>query len=621
MVVVTSGFWRTSLGGDPAAIGEPLLLDGEPFTLIGVLPDDYRSVAGWQSPHLYVPVSRWTVPTIYERQSPSLSVLARLVPNTAAPQAQQALGDVIASLDRAWPERTGSRRRPATVFPATTLQFRGVPAQFWLLGAVAGVTASLVLLIACLNVAGLLVARATHRRRETAIRIAIGAGRFRLVRAMLADSFLLVAAGTAVALPLAFVLNQIPFPGIMAGLQEALAPDRRLLPVGVILVGLATLVCGIVPALRATRVDVVPAFGQSAASVTPPLRLRQALVAAQVAMSLVLIVAALLCVRSQIEIARVDLGFSIDQGVVARFGLDPGQYPGQARVRLAERLVDRIGGMTGVASVSVADFVPLVGNVLVRSFHPAGRTDLPGSRPDTFSVGPGYFRTLGIPLLKGRDFEASDRAGTPVVAIVNETFARTHFPGQDVVGQRVQTADEADAQVVGLVRDHRIGTIGETPPSIVYYAFAQRPSRLFLHVRSAASPAAMASAVRRAIGEVDASVPAGVQTLRAAASLELTMRRVGMLLMGAMGGLGLVLALIGLYGVMAYLTASRTTEVGLRMALGATRRRIRRDLGYPFNRSIPTPISTGGSPVAAPSSAGAHARVAVLAGLSGADGW
>jgi predicted permease len=497
------------------------------------------------------------------------------------------------SLERAYPDRLATKGRPASVFPVASLQFRGTPAQFTFLSTIAWVTAGLVLLIACVNVMGLLMARATQRRRELAIRIALGAGRTRVVRAMLAESFLLVAAGAAVGLPLAFALNYIPFPASMSALQGAMALDSRLLPFAAGIVVASTLVCGLLPALRATRGDVVAEIRQGGESITPRMRLRQTLVAAQVAMSLVLIVAALLCVRSQVRIARADLGFDLDHGVVARFGLERNQYPGEARVRFAERLAERIAGIPGVSAVSMANLVPLGGNALVRSFHPAGRTDIPGTRPETYSVGPGYFRTLAIPLLKGRDFDAAHRAPGPAVAIVNETFARTYFPGQEVIGQRVQTVDDPEAEIIGLVRDHRIGTIGEAPASVVYYAYAQRPSELILHIRTETPPDTLVTAVRRAIDEIDGGVPVGVQTLRGATSLELTMRQTGTVLMGVMGGVGLLLAVIGLYGVMAYLAATRTVEVGIRMALGASGPRIRREMLHRAIRVVAPGIGLG----------------------------
>lgn len=579
LAVVTTGFWRARLGGSPGAIGRTILLDGETFEVVGILPDDYRAVTGWMAPAVYVPVSRLTLSSLGSRGSPSLTVLATLGAGPTDAQARDAVTAFVAALERTHPDRLPAEGRSASVYPVAQLQFRGTPAQFTFLVTVTWVTAGLVLLIACVNVMGLLMARATDRRRELAIRAALGAGRAGVVRAMLVESLLLVIAGAAVGLPLAWALTALPIAGSMGALQDAMRPDVRLLPFAVALIGLATVVCGLVPAVRASRADLVAEVRQGGESATPRSRVRQALVAAQVAMSFVLIVAALLCVRSQARVASVDLGFDPDHGVVARVSLDRRQFAEADRVRLAERLVDRIGTLPGVSSVAVADVIPLGGNVLVRSFHPAGRTDIPGSRPNTYVVGPAYFRTLGISLVRGREFEGADRAGAPAAAIVNETFARTYFPRRDALGQRIQTEDDPEAEVVGIVRDHRIGTIGEAPASVVFYPYAQQPSQdLNVHVRTAGAPDTSVAAVRQAVDEVAGPVPIGVQTLRAATSLEFTMRATGTTLMGVMGGGGLLLALIGIYGVLAHAAAARTTEVGIRMALGASSADIRRDM-------------------------------------------
>ncbi len=575
LVVVTAAFWRNWLRADPAAIGESLVLGGEPFTVVGVLPDDYRAVFGWIGPQIYVPISRLTLPALEDRGTPSLSVLARLQPSATSSQAQMAVTAFNASLERAYPERLSAEGRPARVFAARAMQFRGAEMGYSAFMTLSSVTGGLVLLIACVNVAGLLMARATERRREIAVRVAIGAGRARVVQAMLVESLLLVVTGGVVGLSMAVVLNRIPFPSEMSVLQNLMALDMRILPYAIPFVLLTTLVCGVLPALRATRKGVVDDVRQSGKGITPRTWMRQALVVGQLAMSLFLVVATLLFVRSQIRIGKTDVGFDLDHGMVARFGLDQTQYPGEARARFGERLVERIAQIPGVSSVSMANLVPLGGDSLIRSFHPAGRTDIPGTRPSTYSVGPDYFRTLGIRLLNGREFETTHRAGGPAVAIVNETFARTYFPGRDVIGQHVQTEDEPEAEVIGIVRDHRIGTIGEAPQSIVYYAFAQRPRTLIVHAQTASSPDGLVTSMQRAIDEVDATVPVNVQTLRNATSLEMNMRRLGTFLMGAMGAVGLLLAMIGLYGVMTYVAASRTAEVGIRMALGATRPRIR----------------------------------------------
>jgi predicted permease len=577
VVVVTAGFWRNWLRGDPAAVGESIVLGGEPFTVVGVLPDDYRAVFGWIGPQIYAPVSRLTLSAFEDRGTPSLSVLARLQPNATMPQAQAAVTTFTASLERMYPERLSSKGRSARVFPARAMQFRGAEMGYSAARTLTIVTGALVLLIACVNVAGLLMARATERRREIAVRVAIGAGRARVVQAMLIESLLLVVTGGVIGLAMAYAVNWAPLPSEMAPLRNILGLKARIVPYGVPFMLLVTLICGVLPALRATRARVVDDVRQSSGGVTPRTWMRQVLVVGQLAMSLFLVVATLLFVRSQIQIGQTDLGFDLDHGIVARFGLDQRQYAGEARALFAERLVERIAQVPGISMASMANFIPLGGDSLLRSFHPAGRTDIPGTRPSTYSVGPDFFRTLGIRLLKGREFASTDRTGSSAVAIVNETFAKTYFPGQDMIGQYVQIEDESDAEVIGVVRDHRIGTIGEAPQSVIYYPFAQRPRTLIIHARTS-SPDGLLGSVQRAIDDIDATVPVSAQTLRSATSLEMNMRRLGTMLVGTMGAVGVLLAMIGLYGVMTYVAASRTAEVGIRMALGASRPRIRQEM-------------------------------------------
>jgi len=615
VVVITSGFWQRRFGGDPGVIGQSLLLNGQSFLIVGVLPDGYGAVTGWIGPDLYVPISRLILPTIDERGSPSLSVLARLGPDATIAQAQSAVASLWASLERAYPDRDQGSGRPASVFPAEAMQFRGTPVQFFLVGGLLLASVGLVLVIACVNVTGLLMARAAMRRSEIAIRVALGAGRRRVAQAMLIESFLLVMTGAAVGLPLAFALSRVPWPGVMGPLQGAMALDRTLLTFAFALIVASTLVCGLIPALKATHGAVVTEIQQNGGGATARLWLRHALVVGQVAMSLMLMVVALLCVRSQAYIGNVDLGFDIDHGVVARFSLDSSQYPGQERVRFAERVMERIQDLHGVTSVSVANVVPLGGDSLLRSFHPAGRTDIPGSRPSAFRVGPRYFQSLAIPLVRGRDFDASNVADTPAVAIVNETFAKTHFPGQDVIGQRVQTAGEPEAEVIGVVRDSRIDTIGEAPQSVIYFPFAQGPGRVIVHARTSVPPESMVSAVARAVEDLDGTAPVSVQTLRGAASLELSMRRAGTVLAGSIGVVGLVLTMIGLYGVMAYVVASRTVEVAVRMALGASAARVRREILAQVFGLLAAGVAIGG----AASLGLAPAFRTFLVGVSGFD--
>jgi predicted permease len=476
VAVVTWGFWRARLHADPSAIGRTIVLDGERFEVAGVLADDYRAVTGWMAPAIYVPVSRLTLPSLDSRGSPSLTVLATLPVGTSAAQAREAVTAFGGALERTYPDRLTAEGRRASVFPLAELQFRGTPAQFSLLVTVTWVTAALVLLIACVNVTGLLMARATDRRRELAIRVALGAGRAGVVRTLLAESFLLVIAGALVGLPLAHALTTMPVPGAMGALQDAMRPDARLLPFALSLVALATLACGLVPALRASRADVIAEVRQGGETATPRTRLRQGLVAAQVAMSFVLIVAALLCVRSQ---ARVTLARPRLRSRQRRrrahqpgpAGSRRGAHPARGAARRTDRGAARRhvsgGGRRGPARRRRA------------------RPQLPPGGPDRHPRHASAHLQRGAvvlpharhPARPRARFRRLDRAGAPAVAIVNETFARTYFPGGEALGQRVQTEDDPEAEVVGVVRDHRIGTIGEAPASVVFYPYAQQPGR------------------------------------------------------------------------------------------------------------------------------------------------
>src|SRR5262245_23158859 len=601
LVVVTFAFWQGRLQADPNVIGRTLTLNGEPFMIAGVLPERFKAITGWMAPQLYVPVSRLTMPTLNERGSPGLTVLGRLSPDATPLQAQAAVTALGGSLERAYPAENERMAQPASVFPASELQFRGTPVGFRAAATMALMAAGLVLIIACINVMGLLMVRAAQRSQEIAIRIALGAGRRRMVQAMLLEALLVVLAGAAVGLPLAFLLNRIPFVNQMALMQDAMAIDGRLIPFALAIIVAATVVCGLVPALRSTRIDGTTGVRSSADAVTPRLGMRQGLVVVQLAISLVLVVATLLCVRSQEHIAQVDVGFDLERGIVARFGLDSVRYPDDKRPRLADRIVERIEQIPGVSSASAATLVPLGGDSLIRSFHPAGRTDIPGTRPSTFSVGPRYFQALGIPFLEGRDFDRTDVAGGSVVAIVNETYARTYFRNRLALGQRVQTANEPDATIIAVVRDHRIDPIGEAPKSVVFYPYAQRPGRLLVPEKTTVDSEALISAIARAIDGVDPSAPVSVDTRRQSASLELTMRGVATNMVGGIGLVGLLLAMVGLYGVMTYIAASRTAEVGVRMALGASANRIRVEM-----------LQRGGSVVGTGAVAGAAGSMLVM---------
>ena len=614
-IVLDHPYWNARFGSDPKAIGQTMTLDGEPFTITGVLPENYRSVTGFVAPSAYVPISALTLSTLNDRGSPALSVLARLAPGGTRERAQAIVTAIGAELESRFPEMNEGMSRPAQVFPADAMQFRGTPVGFRILPVVLLVLFGLVLLIGSVNVAGLLLARAVSRQHELTIRSALGASRFRVIQALLSESFLLSLLGAAAGLVLTNILGRLDFLGPMSPLQRVFSPDLELLGPGLVLVALTTLLCGVAPALGSSRMNLLTALRKGASGTTGRVNLRNAFVVGQVAVSLTLLVLSSLCLRSQMRIVGLDLGFDLDHGVVTRFNVDPIRGPLDARLAFADRLVERVEQIPGVLSAAVTALVPLGGDALVASFHPAGRSDIPGTRPSTLSVGPRYFETLSIPLLQGREFDAKDRDGTPAVAIVNQTLVNTYFPGQHALGQRIEIGGESYAEIVGIVRDSKIDTIGEAPKSVVYYPYAQRPRRLTIIARTAGTPAATLPAFHAAIGELDPTANVSIGTLRDAASTELMMRRVGTQMVGAIGIVGLLLTAIGLYGVVSYLVASRTSELGIRMALGATARQLHYEVLRHAARLVAGGIVIG----AATSLLVTPALATFLAGLSPAD--
>ena len=581
VVVLSHPFWTRRFGASPNAIGQQMVINGESFAIIGVLPE-VRPITMLQNPDVYVPISRLVLPTVVDRHNGNaLAVLGRLRPGMTEPQALAGVSALGQRLERLYPDENAGMGQPAGIAPLRGGDLAGTPEQF-VVPAVLLALFGLVLLSACANVAGLLLARAVGRQREIALRFALGASRARVVRLLLTESSVLALLGTLPGMLLSMwlmsAMNSIVVPG-EGPVELALQPSAAWAGYALVLLMATAMLSGLAPALRTTKQSLTATLQDGGGhTMTGRLWLRHLLVVGQVAVCLILLVLSSLLLRSLSRVTTMNPGFEVDRGLVARVQVDPERYARDGGLELAGRLVERLEGLAGVASTSFANIVPLGTDRSATSLRVEGvDSDEGGPRTYVNSVAPRYFPTLGIPFARGRDFVAADRAGAPPVAIVSESFERAYFGGRSALGRRVrQTETEPYLEIVGVVRDHMYGSYGDAKTPIFYTSYAQRPHvstqirPLIIHVRTTVPPAALARDVRSAVAAVDPTVLTEVQTLREATSSEAGQRRVAAQLLSSAGALGLLLATIGLYGMLAFVVSNRRGEIGIRMALGAT---------------------------------------------------
>ncbi|HEV7874277.1 MAG TPA: ABC transporter permease [Enterovirga sp.] len=587
VVVLGNRFWRTALAGDSRIVGRQLELNGIQFTVVGVAPEQFRGNFPVVASDFWVPMMMSDAmaeePSLDDRRSRSLFLKGRLAPGTSMEQAQARFDGLAQRLRTAYPVEDGKLQ--ITLVPSRKVILNpGIDGPiFGVAGLLMGIV-GLVLLIACSNIANLQLVRVSERRREIAVRLALGAGRGRLMRQLLTESMLLALAGGAAGLLFAvwtarlLVTFKPPLP-IPLNLDVPL--DWRVLGFTLALALVTGILCGLAPALRASRPNVVSEIKDDSAGAAgqgyKKLGLRNVLVISQVATSTILLVGAGLFLRSLGNAQSIDPGFTLRKGVVVQVvpGLGGAYKEAEGRA-LYQRLLERARALPGVRSAALSETLPLGLNIHI------SRVDLEGqSKPkeerqevDRVGVAPGYFATLGIPILRGRAFGEQDAPGTPRVVIVNETGARRFWPGQDPIGRRLRFNDEEPwGTVVGVARDGKYRSLGEEPRSFIYHSTIQDYSSFAtLVVASDGNERALLTAVRRELNEIDPGLPIfSLKTMSEHLSIMLFPARMGAALLAAFGGLGLLLASIGLYGVVASSVARRTREVGIRMALGARR--------------------------------------------------